>query len=163
MVLSPADEARLDSLARSFQTAFQNRFADVEYLEEFMDQLIVTIPAKHPETGDVVVWLDADEITVGIGPHFHRHFEAYLQQGMTTEEQEREAVEGALDFIEEFIAEKTFLRIFRTDIGDPAGASVLRADAPGQTSTMINAGVRGDWTAQDYVWSGPRAAQPGNS
>ncbi len=62
-MLQSKDEARLDSLAREFRTVFRQRLDNVRPREEFTDRLVVTVPALHPETGDIVVWLDGDEET----------------------------------------------------------------------------------------------------
>jgi hypothetical protein len=159
-MLRPEEEAKLDSLSRLFRAAFQRRFAHVPHREEMVDCLVVTLPAPTQETGDITVWLEGDEVTVAIGKHYHRHFETYLRDE-PVEIQERDAVESALDFIEEFITEKLFLRVSRK--GERiVSAALLSVDSPdgAQSWLIVPGGDAGpdddDWHEADYVWSGPR-------
>jgi hypothetical protein len=76
------DEVRFDPLAREFRAAFQRRLADLQVREEFSNRLVVTIPALHPETGNIAVWL-GDEVTVGIGEHFHASLRHTLDEAVT--------------------------------------------------------------------------------
>ena len=146
-MLQPEDDDRLDSLACEFRTALRRQLSEVDVSERFTDRLVVTVPARHPETGAIVVWLDGDEITVQIGQHFHCHFETHLDEGVAPTEGERLAVQRAVDFIVEFMADSIVLRVSRqrgrvvsaaTHIADAA----LPSPSPNQT---------------DYLWSGPKA------
>jgi len=87
-MLEPRDEARLDSLAVEFRSAFRRRLPDVHPREQFTDRLVVTVPALHPETGDIVARLDGDDVTVSLGEHFHCHFETYIDETGSLAERE---------------------------------------------------------------------------
>ena len=144
-MLQSKDEARLDSLAREFRTVFQQRLDNVRPREEFTDRLVVTVPALHPETGDIVVWLDGDEVTVGIGEHFHCHFETDLDGGVPQADRERLAVERAVEFIEAFMADSIVLRVRRE------GGRVVSAG----THPVDTQEASPDANETDYLWSGP--------
>src|SRR5687767_7169197 len=77
----------------------RRRLPDVHPREQFTDRLVVTVPALHPETGDIVARLDGDEVTVSLGEHFHCHFETYIDETGSLAERERLAAERAVDFI----------------------------------------------------------------
>jgi hypothetical protein len=145
-MLKSEDEGRLDSLAREFRAAFQRRLPHVDACEEFADRLVVTIPALHPETGAIVVWLDGDEVTVGIGKHFHCHFETYLDQGIPEAQRARLAAQRAVDFIALFMADAIVLRISRQRgrvVSAMTVAPTTLESSPGPNET-------------DYLWSGPK-------
>jgi hypothetical protein len=145
-MLPPEDEARLDSLALAFRTAFQYRLGDVRAQEDFTDRLVVTVPARHRETGDIVVWLDGDEVTVGIGEHFHCHFETYLDESVPQPERERLAAERAVDFIASFMTDTIVIRVTR-ERGRVVSAGAHPVETL-ETSEHPN--------ETDYIWSGPR-------
>lgn len=159
-MLRPEEEAKLDPLAELFRSAFQDRFAHLRYEEEFTDRLTVTIPAVHPETGEIVVWIDGDEVTVGIGRYFHTHFEAYVGSEPPEEEDRRWATEHALAFIDDFMTERTFLRVYMKD-GKFTGSSIIPVDRPEVArSTLFSllwGNNRGRRQTIDYLWSGPKA------
>jgi hypothetical protein len=144
-MLQSKDEARLDSLARKFRAVFQQRLGDMQPREEFTDRLVVTVPALHPETGDIVVWLDGDEVTVGIGEHFHCHFETYLDEGVPQAHREGLATERAVEFIEAFLADSIVLRVRRE------GGRVVSAG----THPVDTQQASPDAGETDYLWSGP--------
>ena len=145
-MLQLEDEARLDPLAREFRAAFRRQLADKDSYEEFTDRLVVTIPALHPETGSIIVWLDGDEVTVGIGEHFHCHFETYLDETVAPDERNRVAAERAVEFIANFMSDSIVLRVQRE--GDRvASAGTFSVEAP-----HAPPGAR----EIDYLWSGPR-------
>lgn len=148
-MLQPNDEARLDSLARDFRRVFHQRLGHVNAYEEFTDRLVVTIPASHSDTGNIVVWLDGDEVTVGIGEHFHCHFETYLDEGLPGAERERLAAERAVDFIASFMADSIVLRVTR-ERGRVVSAGTYPVDT-------LDAPPKADEI--DYFWSGPSRAR----
>ena len=154
--LRPEDEERLDLLSREFRAELQRRLPNVAVHEEFTDRLIVTIPARHPDTGPIRVRLDRDEITVGVGEYFHCHFETFLDSDAAIPEDQRArvAAERAVDFISEFLADAIVLRVNKR-----AGfASAIWLFRPGAQSSIITTSnadsAREDET--EYLWSGPR-------
>jgi hypothetical protein len=143
-MLTPEQENALDSLSRAFRDALGERLPAVRRVEHFTDRLIVTIPAQHAETGPITVWLDGDEVTVGIGERFHTHFEAYLDASdLPQAERERRAAAQAAGFIADFMADRILLRVTR-DGGSAGTRAVESAPAPGPEEI-------------DYLWSGPKS------
>ena len=148
-MLGPEQESRLDSLSREFRAALLHRLPDLKYREEFTDRLVVTIPAHHPETGAITVWLDGDEVTVGIGEYFHTHFEAYLVERTepTQTERERGAAARAVAFIADFMADEIVLRISRDGRYASTSHRSIQKGLPGPEEV-------------EYLWSGPKGPRP---
>src|SRR5262249_14426951 len=73
---------------------------------EFTDRLVVTIPARNAEVGDITVWLDGDEVTVGIGKLHHCHFEVYNQTPPTLDAREQAAAESAASYVGDILDER---------------------------------------------------------
>jgi hypothetical protein len=140
------DENRLNSLAREFRAAFHRRLAHLQPREEFTDCLVVTIPAVNPETGDIVAWLDVDEVTVGIGEHFHCHFETDLDEDVAPDERARVTAERAVDFITKFMTDSIVLRVHR-DGSRVVSAGTFLVETPHPPPGAQE---------RDYVWSGPK-------
>ena len=105
----------------------------------------VTVPALHPETGDIVVRLDGDEVTVRIGGHFHCHFETYLDEGVPQARGEELAATRAVEFIEVFMADSIVVRVRRE------GGRVVSAG----THSVDTQEASPDVNESDYLWSGP--------
>jgi hypothetical protein len=145
-MLNANEEARLDSLSRLFRATFRDRLPDAAAIESFDDRLVVTIPAKHPATGDVVVRLDGDEVTISIGSHFHCHFDVHFDEERPLTERERLAAIRAVDFITGFLADGMILRVRRE------GDSVVAAEVS-PLRDIKRPPVAGE---TDYLWSGPR-------
>jgi hypothetical protein len=145
-MLTPDQEARLDSLAREFLSVLRRRIDGRLYQGQFTDRLTVTFPARHPETGDLVVRLDGDEVTVSIGLGFHTHFPTYTEDELPVDKREQAAAEEAIDYIEEFLADRTVLRLHFVN-GEIRSAGTFPVDSPAEPLP------RGD---KEYLWSGPR-------
>jgi hypothetical protein len=146
-MLTPDQEARLDPLARAFLTVLRSRIDPRLYRAEFTDRLTVTFPARHPETGDLVVRVGGDDVTVSIGLGFHTHFPTFMEE-LPVDKWERAAAEEAIDYIEEFLADRIVLRLhfvsgFRSGGTFPVD-SAAEPPAPGD---------------REYLWSGPRPAR----
>ena len=148
-MLLPEQEKALDSLAREFRAALRHRLPNLEWVEDFSDRLIIRIPAHNPETGAITVWLDGDEVTVGIGEYFHTHFEAYLteQAELTQTERERRAAARAAAFIADFMADEIVLRIGRGGRNAGTFHRAIKEEPPGPEQ-------------MDYLWSGPKRSRP---
>jgi hypothetical protein len=146
-VLTRAHEERLDSLARQFLNVLRSRTDLGPYQAEFTDRLKVTFPARHPETGNLVVRLDYDEVTVSIGDGFHTHFPTFGED-IPIDQREQAAVEEAVAYIEDFLADRLVLRL-RLKNGMVRSGETFPIDAEAKP---LGPGER------DYLWSGPRPA-----
>ena len=102
----PESDAELDHLSLEFLANLQRAFPADAFRTEFTDRLVVTIPARAPEVGDITTWIDGDEITVAIGDIHHSHFEVYTQLADTLDERERLAAESAAEYIRDIIEER---------------------------------------------------------
>src|SRR5437879_5627466 len=90
---------KLDSLSQRFLSELERVVPRDGFRTEFTDRLIVTIPGRDAEVGDITVWLDSDEVTVGIGKLHHCHFEVYTQTEPTLDERQQAAAESAASYI----------------------------------------------------------------
>jgi hypothetical protein len=144
-MLTREQEERLDSLAREFLSVLRSRIDARLYRAEFTDRLKVTFPARHPETGDLVVRLDGDEVTVSIGLGFHCHFPTF-KEDLPVDKWEQAAAEEAIDYIAEFLADRTVLRLHFVN-GEIRSAGTCPVGCPAEPLAP------GD---KEYLWSGPR-------
>jgi len=147
-MLTPDQERRLDSLEREFLSVLRSRFDPRLYQAEFTDRLRVTFPAKHPETGDLVVRLDGDEVTVSIGLGFHTHFPTFVPDELPPDKRDQAAAEEAVEYIEEFLADRIVLRLHFKN-GEIRSGGTFAVDYPEKPPGP------GD---KEYLWSGPRSA-----
>jgi hypothetical protein len=144
-MLTRDQEERLDPLAREFLSVLRIRIDPQLYRAEFTDRLKVTFPARHPETGDLVVWLDGDEVTVAIGLGFHTHFSTDTDE-LPVDRRAQAAAEEAIDYIGEFLADRIVLRLHFVN-------GEIRSAGTFPINSAANPPARGD---KDYLWSGPR-------
>lgn len=136
---------QLDRLSQTFLASFRAALPALPHREELTDRLIITVPAKHAETGELTIYLDEDEITVNIGAYFHCHFEAYIYDNLPTVDAEREAVRNAVQYVTDFLADRIALRVTFKDGQYALSEAYYR-------ETMPNPAEAKD---QEYVWSGP--------
>jgi len=102
---------KLDSLSQRFLTELGRVVPRDGFRTEFTDRLVVTIPARDPEVGDITVWLGGNEITVGIGQLHHSHFEAYTQTAPTLDEREQAAAESAARYIRDILDDRVHFQV----------------------------------------------------
>lgn len=99
-----------DSLSRIFLADLESYIPDCHKFIVESDRLELIIPAKSQETGKLHIWLDGDEITIGIGQYFHTHFDTY-SNFPTLIERERDASLQANRFIQDVLADKVIIYI----------------------------------------------------
>ncbi|MFO0962640.1 MAG: hypothetical protein U0625_06995 [Phycisphaerales bacterium] len=102
---------KLDTLSQRFLSELERVMPRDGFRAEFTDRLVVTIPAKHAEVGDITVWLDGDEVTVGIGQLHHCHFEVCIQTDPTLDEREQAAAESAARYIRDILDERVHFQV----------------------------------------------------
>ena len=98
-MMTQIDQSKLDSLSRRFLTEVREAFPDRCLDIKVTDRLKVVFPAEHPDVGEIHVWLDREEVTVGIGHFYHTHFETYLDESLPKDDAEAQAVAEAIAFI----------------------------------------------------------------
>ena len=107
----PESNAQLDHLSRELLAQLHRVLPAKALRTEFKGRLVITIQARVPEVGDITIWLEGDEITVGIGELHHSHFEVYTQSADTLDERERLAAESAVEYIRDIIEERVRFRV----------------------------------------------------
>jgi len=102
---------------------------------------IAVFPAIHPEVGDVTIWDDGDEVTIGIGEITHSHFNPY-DDSLTSDQIAEQVTEEVSEFLQDLFEDRILL--WKSLNGRSGGWQVLGRgdDSP-----------RGDNLT--YLWSGP--------
>ena len=104
---------------------------------------IGVFPAAHSEVGDVTIWDDGDEATIGIGEITHGHFNPY-DETLTEHEIAQQVTFEVIDFLTDLFADRVLL--WRTPNTGAGGWQVL--DDDNDFSLM-------DADDLTYLWSGP--------
>jgi hypothetical protein len=105
-----------DSLSKIFLADLESHISDCRNFIVKSDRLELIIPAKSQETGELHIWVDGDEITVGIGQHFHTHFDTFSNFA-TLAEREKEASRQASQFIQDVLADKVIIYVSERSAG----------------------------------------------
>jgi hypothetical protein len=124
-----------------FFKELQEVVPDYEQLVKMTDRPELVIPAQHPETGELHVWLDGDEVTVGIGEYFHTHFSIYDYSSDIRRDNEKEAAGKAVRFIQDVLADRVVFHVFSRSTG-----SYYRTS---HNPPSLKPGDR------EFIWSGP--------
>jgi len=96
-------------------------------------------PAIHPEVGDIEIYADGNELTVGYGNFTHCH---YGKHSASSEQWEQEAVDAVIADLDALFSDR--LRMWGSR---KRGGGIVREgyeDVP-----------HGDAENPQYVWSGP--------
>ena len=151
----------LDNLSRTFLAELEVFVPRAMFRTVFTDSLVVTIPARNQEVGDITVWLDDGEVTVGIGQIYHIHFEVFTETPSlpTLAEREQTAAQSAAEYIRDFMADKIQVRVqFRG--GSCLGASHWYREDTGPIGQMLRGEMLGADEIRDYIWSGRITTAP---
>jgi hypothetical protein len=104
---------------------------------------IAVFPGIHEAVGDVSVWDDGEEATVGVGTITHGHFNPY-DQSLTAEQVSIQVSEDVVGFLEDLFADKVLL--WKSPDSGSGGWRILGHDE--QISLMDSEDIT-------FVWSGP--------
>ena len=140
-MITPEQETSLDGLSQLFLHELEGTFPSEEWEATFTDRLEVVIPATDARFGEIHVWLDADEVTVGIGQFFHTHFETYLDDSLSKSEANRQAATGAIEFIQGVVSDRFVLVIYYKG-EDPTQARVIPLGEKGRDSRVMPIGQK---------------------
>jgi len=156
------DKTKLSSLARRLLSHLEKSFSANEYVSSFSDRLEVVIPGEHVEVGDMHVWVDSDEVIVGIGEHFHTHFATLFYETLSTDEAEAKVVEEALLFIKDFTDKKSILEITyygnvprATGVTYPDIVETYTKQGPLSLINLVRRVFKRNKFTKYYKWNGP--------
>lgn len=143
--------ASFDILSRRFVDEFRRRFVLEDISETITSRPEIHIPAASKAVGNLVVYLDGDEVTVEVGELYHRHFSFWEYGSALNDESINPVVDEALEFIRQVMADKIVFRLFFRDgriAGATAGQNPTNAivDGPSGLSGLL---------FRDFRWSGP--------
>lgn len=101
------------------------RFADLGLRLGDSPDPIATIPAKHPDVGDVTIFDEGHEVTVAIGKIMHHHHNPDdYGQPCSGVEREQWITRSVVDFLDKLIADRILIWVSRSSRS--AGMSDLR-------------------------------------
>jgi hypothetical protein len=146
MALGPGP---LSPLARKFLRRFVQEFPMVTRDEEPIDTGFLRIPAVHPKVGDLQVWDDEEELTIGVGEHHHNHYSLYMYSDLPSSEAEDRVVEDALSFLRELFAHQVVL-------GLSWDGTRLKWSHTYHLGEDEKATFQGAAGYEEYFWTGPR-------
>jgi hypothetical protein len=104
---------------------------------------IAVFPAIHEAVGDVSIWDDGEEATVGVGTITHGHFNPY-DSSLTAEQVAIQVSEDVVGFLEDLFADKVLL--WKSPDNASGGWRILGDD--GRSSLMDSNDIT-------FLWSGP--------
>ncbi|MAT97095.1 MAG: hypothetical protein CL608_08135 [Anaerolineaceae bacterium] len=135
-----------NTLFARFLLKLQSRLPNEKLLIGQPPNAALTVSAKNYETGDIQVWNDVVELTIGIGNMFHCHFDptVFVNDNISREKAEQQCIDSAVAFVEEFLAERTILYVRYSD-GKPGMSGIVNR----QNEATIPKNAR------KFVWSGP--------
>jgi hypothetical protein len=103
---------QLSDLSREFYLSFTCSMPGVIYEYYFLGCLEIRIPAVNDNFGDIRIWIDNEEIIIGLGDNFHMHFETYSCGGNISDSAIRKKViNDAIEFIRMVISDRILLRL----------------------------------------------------
>jgi hypothetical protein len=117
----------------------RTRFPDLAFIGPSGQPPQLTIPASHPDVGDIVLQDDDEEITVFLGHFTHRHFSNYDE--IQTTEKEQIIAEDVVRFLEDLFADRIVMWGSHRGMG---------GSHPIDSHSLLSLGRK------KYVWSGPR-------
>jgi hypothetical protein len=134
----------LDALIASLPSRFPDRGmrVDIGRSEVEGDRAII-FPAAHPAVGDLFIWDEGDEATVGIGGITHGHFNPYDPK-LSKHEATAWITTRVATFVEDLFADRVLLW---SALGGAAGGWKVVATP----QTMAPRSLWRRW----FVWSGP--------
>jgi len=152
---------KLDDLSREFYNSFIESVINVQFDYDFSKALMIRIPAKNQDFGDMKIYLDTDEITVGLGEHFHTHFDRYsYQDEISNNDVRRNIILDTLEFINEVLNDKILQEVeMQGDKLISSSVTYLGKTQNGYTKMMTLPGLvrklfKKDKIKMQYVWSG---------
>lgn len=96
------DIQALNELQKRFYSEFITRFHSIVSTEVKDKILVITISANNSDIGNLNIWVDEKEITVGLSKYFHHHFDDYVEKESIKDIKE-EIIETAINFINDML------------------------------------------------------------
>lgn len=105
--------------------ALQSEFPSRNFRTDDSPIAIGSFPSAHEEVGDVTIWDNGDEATVGIGDITHGHFNTY-DENLTQEEIVQRVTQEVLAFLTDLFADRVLL--WKSADGGSGGWRILGDD-----------------------------------
>jgi hypothetical protein len=121
----------------------RERFAGRGLLTGASPDPIAVFPAMHPAVGDVFIWDDGEEATLGVGAITHSHFNPY-DSSLTPGERANYVSEEVVAFLDDLFADRILL--WKSPDGGSGGWQIIGQD---HSVSLLDSH---DLT---FLWSGP--------
>jgi hypothetical protein len=121
----------------------QKEFAGQGIVLSSDSNVVATFPALHPQVGDVTVWDDGGEVTVGIGEITHTHFEA-AEESMSSSAIAQQITADVVAFLRNLFADR--ILFWKARSGKSAGLELVEGNLED---------VPKDPSRHWFVWSSP--------
>jgi hypothetical protein len=118
----------------------RSHFPDLRFTGPSGQPAQITIPASHPEVGEVVLRDDEEEITAYLGHFTHRHFSNY--EDIPAAEKEKIIAENVINFLDDLFEDRIIMWGSHRGMG---------GSHPVDSRSLLSLGRK------KYVWSGPRS------
>ena len=148
----------VDDIFESLVSKFEEEFPHTPYEAEKGD---IKIPARDKNVGDMWIYADGNDITIGVGDLFHIHFPVDHQQPNPVEAIDK-AISSALNCVRDFYADRVVLRIkYRGNrpvsarVVDPVNDKCLGWIGSLGIGSILSALLLQKSEVKDFVWSGP--------
>jgi hypothetical protein len=112
------------------------------------ENVIFRMPEASSDVGELVVWNDGDELTVGVGKISHHHFRTRDFDGVPPAEQMQRASAAAIEWIEAIFSNRVRFRV--EYVGDRVCAGSWWFADQGDGGRWLKPTTR----AVEYTWSG---------
>lgn len=117
-----------------------------------------TIPARHPDVGDITIYDDGDELTIEIGHKHHTHISSYNYGSYPEAERLGIVAREAAAFVDDIMRDRVCITAnFKGD--RCIGSSHFYVDTDNTSCSMvrgIGAGsMTGESRSEKFLWSGP--------
>lgn len=113
-MLTEYELSQLGPLGRLFRERLLRANMNIVFKESVHDGYSITIPAVHPEVGDLSVRDDGEELTIDLGVH-HWHVSSWLFPADGNEQQAQKIVSAAIDAVQDVLADKIIVRVRRSN------------------------------------------------
>jgi len=124
----------------------QRRFPDRELKLGLPPDPIAIFPAIHPEIGDVEIWDDDIEATIGIKDVTHGHFNPY-DSSLSPDELAEQVTSDVLDFLTALFSDRVLFWV--ANDASRGGWQLLEYDQP-----------QFHPNSKHFLWSGPVSSLP---
>lgn len=148
------------AIVKEFENAFVRRLPNIKYEYNASEYLDIKILALNKNFGDINICIGYKEIVVSLGGTFHTHFDIDVSYEDISNNNSKQVIHDALEFIEEIINGKILLKV-KTSGERVISSSIVYVDninKPMESMAEVSGLLRGIFSKKSkvclYSWSG---------